>query len=74
MATSLGAIGLTAALGAASFSALGDVDWPEAAVVGGPAVAGALLGTSLQQRLSSRALVAAFALFLVAMSVRFLAG
>jgi uncharacterized membrane protein YfcA len=73
-ATSLGAIGITAAAGASVYAALGDVEWGKAALVGLPAVAGALLGTSLQQRLSSRLLVVLLALLLAGLGVRFLVG
>jgi uncharacterized protein len=72
--TSLAAIGFTALFGAAAFTVLGDVRWPEAVVVGLPAVAGTLLGTWLQQRVSSRAVVLLFALFLVVVAVRLFAG
>ena len=68
--TSLAAIGLTAVFGVASFSVLGKVDWGYAAMVGLPAVAGTLFGTWLQQRISSRLLVALFAAFLVIVAVR----
>ena len=70
--TSLGVIGLTALFGVAAFGVLGEVAWPEAAMVGLPAMAGTLAGTWLQQRLSSRLLVLAFALFLVGVGVRLL--
>lgn len=68
--TSLAAIGLTAAFGAATFSALDEVEWTEAAVVGLPAMAGTLAGTWVQQRVSSRRLVFFFAAFLVIIAVR----
>ena len=68
--TSLAVIGFTAAFGAAAFSALDEVDWRDAAVVGLPAMAGTVAGTWLQQRVSSRALVLLFALLLVAVAVR----
>jgi uncharacterized membrane protein YfcA len=71
-ATSLGAIGITAAAGTAVYAALGDVRWGDAALLGLPALVGAVLGTSLQQRLSSRLLVALFALLLAGLGVRFL--
>jgi uncharacterized membrane protein YfcA len=70
--TSLAAIGLTAVFGVASFTALGEVDWAKAALVGVPAMGGAVAGTWLQQRLSSRRLVVLFAGFLVAIAVRLL--
>ena len=66
--TSLASIALTAAFGALAFSALGEVEWREAAVVGLPATAGAVAGAWLQQRISSRALELLFALFLVAVA------
>ena len=68
--TSLAAIGLTAAFGAAAFAALDEVRWEEAALVGLPAMAGTVAGTWLQQRVSSRMLVLLFAAFLVAVAVR----
>ncbi len=68
--TSLAAIGFTAAFGALTFSALDEVEWAEAAVVGVPAMAGTLAGTWLQQRITARGLVVVFAAFLVAVAVR----
>ncbi len=68
--TSLAAIGVTAAFGVIAFSVLGRVEWSEAAVVGLPAIAGAVAGTWVQQRVSSRALVLLFAAFLVVIAVR----
>jgi uncharacterized membrane protein YfcA len=68
--TSLAAIGLTAIFGVASFTALGEVDWANAALVGIPAMGGAVVGTWLQQRVSSRRLVLLFAAFLFAIAVR----
>ena len=73
-ATSLGAIGITAAAGTIAYAALGDVEWGKAVLVGLPAVAGALVGTSLQQRLSTRLLVVLLALLLGGLGVRFLVG
>ena len=73
-ATSLGAIGITAAAGATVYAALGEVDWRYAALVGLPALAGALIGTALQQRLSSRRLVLLFALLLLAVGLRLIVG
>jgi uncharacterized protein len=70
--TSLAAIGLTALFGVVAYGILGRIQWAEAALVGFPAVAGVLAGTWLQQRLSSRALVLLFAVFLVAIAVRLL--
>jgi uncharacterized membrane protein YfcA len=68
--TSLAAIGLTALFGVASFSVLDQVRWAEAATVGIPAVGGVVLGTWLQQRISSRALVLLFSLSLTAVAIR----
>ena len=73
-ATSLAAIGFTAAFGALAFGALGEVAWKEAAVVGLPALAGVAVGTALQQRVSSRALKLLFAAFLVAVAARLFFG
>lgn len=67
--TSLATIGITAVFGVASFSSLGEVSWSHAALVGLPAVGGALVGTRLQRTISSRLLTLLFALFLVAVAV-----
>jgi uncharacterized membrane protein YfcA len=67
--TSLAVIALTAVFGAVGFSAVGEVDWGYAALVGLPAMAGTLFAVWLQQRVSARALVLLFALFLVVMAV-----
>ena len=69
-ATSLAAIGLTAFFGMIAFGILGEVNWGYAAVVGIPAMAGTLAGTSLQRRVSSRLLVALFSVLLFAIAVR----
>jgi uncharacterized membrane protein YfcA len=69
-ATSLAAIGITAAFGMISFGLLGEVSWVDAAVVGIPAMAGTFLGTALQRRVSSRFLIAVFGLLLVGIAVR----
>jgi uncharacterized protein len=71
--TSLAAIGITALFGMVSFGILGEVSWADAVVVGLPAMAGTLLGTLLQQRVSSRLLVALFSLLLVGIAIRLLA-
>lgn len=70
--TSLAAIGLTALFGVAVYGSLGDVEWDAAAKVGLPAMAGTLVGTWLQQRISSRVLVFLFGCSLVAAAVRLL--
>jgi uncharacterized membrane protein YfcA len=71
-ATSLAAIGLTALFGVASFGILGEVSWVDAVIVGLPAVGGAVVGTWLQQRVSSRLLVGLLSVLLVAIAVRLL--
>jgi uncharacterized protein len=67
--TSLVVIGFTAAVGAAVFASIGEVHWREAAVVGIPAMGGALVGTWLQQHVNSRLLAYLFALFVLAVAV-----
>jgi uncharacterized membrane protein YfcA len=71
-AISLGAIGLTALAGAALYALRGEVDVAYAALVGLPAVVGALGGTALQQRVSNRALTAAFAALVAGIGIWFL--
>jgi uncharacterized protein len=73
-ATSLGAILLTATAGAALYAVRGDVRPAYAALVGIPAVVGAIAGTQLQQRLSGRSLTLAFAALLVVIGVWLIAG
>ena len=63
-ATSLGAIGITAVAGVTVYALRGDVDVRYAALVGIPAAAGALLGTSLQQRITTTTLTYGFAVLL----------
>ncbi len=70
--TSLAAIGLTACFGVIAYVALGHVEWAEAALIGVPAVFGALGGTWLQQRISSRILMLLFAGFLIIVAIRLL--
>ena len=69
MATSLGAIGITAFAGTIRYAFHGDVEWGYAALVGLPAGVGAIAGTALQQRLNTRSLSLAFAVLLVAVVV-----
>jgi uncharacterized protein len=64
MATSLAAIGITALAGTMAYAYHGEVQPEYAALVGLPAVAGAVAGSSLQQRLASRTLALAFAALL----------
>lgn len=68
-ATSLGAIGITALAGVVVFAFRGQVDVGYAALVGLPATAGALVGTSLQQRIDTRTLAYGFSALLVAVGV-----
>ena len=72
--TSLAAIGLTALFGMAVYGALGEVSWPDAAVVGFPAVLGVLLGTWAQQRVPTRVLTLLLSVVLFAVAVRLFIG
>jgi uncharacterized protein len=65
-ATSLGAIGITALAGVIVFGFRGEVDVGYGALVGLPAAAGALMGSSLQQRMGTTALTYGFAVLLTA--------
>ena len=68
-ATSLGAITITALAGAVVYGFRGDVDVGYAALIGIPATVGALLGTSLQQRLTTTTLSYGFAALLAGIGV-----
>jgi uncharacterized membrane protein YfcA len=68
-ATSLAVIAFTAVVGVAAYGILGEVEWRDAAIVGLPAVAGTLIGTTLQQRIASRTLLYLFAAFMAAVAV-----
>ena len=68
-ATSLGAILVTATAGVVLYAFRGEVRPAYAALVGIPAVVGALVGTHVQQRLSGRALTLAFAGLLAVIGV-----
>ena len=72
MGTSLGAIGITALAGTIFYAFYGRVEPGHAALIGIPASLGAALGTWLQQRVPQRALLLAFAAFLVAIAVELL--
>jgi len=63
--TSLAAIPLIAALGAAIQGVSGNVDVAKGLLVGAPAIAGVVAGTALQQRVSVRVVAGLFALLLV---------
>ena len=71
-ATSLAAIGITAAAGVITYVAHGEVRPVYAALVGVPAAAGAVGGTALQRRLPVRTLSLLFAALLVAIAIRLL--
>jgi uncharacterized membrane protein YfcA len=63
-ATSLGAIAITAFAGVVVFSLRGEVEVGYAALVGLPAAVGALVGTSLQQRITTTSLLYGFSALL----------
>ena len=67
--TSMAAIAVIAALGAAAHAAYGNVDPLKALLIGLPAVGGVVAGTALQQRISERAVAGAFAVLLVASAI-----
>jgi hypothetical protein len=71
--TSLAAIGITALAGTILYAFEGHVHVAYAALVGLPAMAGAVAGTAVQQRLSGRALTLAFAVLLVVIAAVLLA-
>jgi uncharacterized membrane protein YfcA len=68
-ATSLAAIVFIAGFAAATQGLYGNVHVLDALLVGVPAVAGVLLGTSLQQRLQERSIALLFAAVLVASAI-----
>jgi uncharacterized membrane protein YfcA len=67
--TSMAAIVIIAAYAVAISVAYGNVDPGNAALVGVPAIAGAVAGTALQQRLPERLISGLFALLLVVIAV-----
>jgi len=69
MATSLGAVGLIALVGAVTYAFHGEVKPGAAAVVGLPAALGAVFGTGLQQRLQGRTLSLGFAALLAGIAI-----
>jgi uncharacterized membrane protein YfcA len=73
-ATSLGAILVTATAGVLLYALRGEVRPAYAALVGVPAVAGAIAGTQFQQRVSGRNLTLAFAGLLVVVGTWLLVG
>jgi uncharacterized membrane protein YfcA len=66
--TSLAAIAIIAAVAAAVHGAYGNVHVRDGLLVGLPAVAGVVVGTELQQRISSAAISLIFAALLVAVA------
>ena len=72
--TSLAAIVIIAAAATAVHGAYGNVHLREGLLVGLPAVAGVLIGTELQARISSRAISLIFAGLLTVVAVDMLAG
>jgi uncharacterized membrane protein YfcA len=67
--TSLMAIVVIATLAVALQAIYGNVDPPNAALVGIPAIGGAIAGTALQQRLPERAISLLFAVLLVVIAI-----
>jgi uncharacterized membrane protein YfcA len=72
MATSLAAIGIIAMAGTISYGIRGDLKPGAAMLVGLPAAAGAIAGTSLQQRIGGRTLSFLFALLLAGVGIKLL--
>jgi uncharacterized membrane protein YfcA len=70
--TSLAAIGVIAVFAVATHGAYGNVDVAKGLLVGLPAVAGVLAGTSLQQRISGRTISLMFSVLLVAVAIELL--
>jgi uncharacterized membrane protein YfcA len=64
--TSLAAIIVIGALAAAGHALYGNVDFWKGVLISIPAVAGVVLGTAVQQRISERAVAGAFVVLLVA--------
>jgi uncharacterized protein len=67
--TSMMAIVVIAAIGATGQAFYGNVDPPNAALVGVPAIGGAIAGTALQQRVPERAISLLFALLLIVVAI-----
>jgi uncharacterized membrane protein YfcA len=72
MATSLAAVAVISLVGTITYAFHGELKPGAAAVVGLPAVVGAVAGTAVQQRLATRTLSLAFAAFLAAIGARLL--
>lgn len=73
-ATSLAAIGITALAGTILYGVEGHFELAHAALVGVPAAAGAVVGATVQQRVSPRRLTLAFSLFLAVIAAWLLVG
>ncbi len=73
-ATSLAAIGITAAAGASVYAFYGEVHVLDALLVGVPAAGGVVAGAALQQRLHNRLLTGLFSLLLAAIGVKLVIG
>lgn len=67
--TSMMAIVLIAALAVSLQAAYGNINPEKAAIVGVPAIAGAIAGTALQQRVPERAISLLFAALLVLIAI-----
>ena len=67
--TSLMAIVVIAALAVTLQAFYGNVDPPNAALVGIPAIAGAIAGTALQQRIPERLISVLFAVLLIVIAI-----
>jgi uncharacterized membrane protein YfcA len=72
--TSLAAIVIIALVAVVAHGAYGNVHVDDGLLIGVPAVGGVLVGTWLQQRISTRAISLGFAALLVAVAVDLLAG
>jgi len=70
MATSLAAIAVTALVGTVAYGLHGYLHPVDAALVGVPAMGGAVLGATLQQRITGRSLSLAFAALIAAIGIR----
>jgi uncharacterized membrane protein YfcA len=73
-ATSLMAIAITASAGVVVYGFRGEIDVAYAALVGLPAAAGAVAGSTWQQRIRTSTLTYGFAALLTALGVWLLAG
>jgi uncharacterized membrane protein YfcA len=72
--TSLAAIVVIALFATIAQGAYGNVDLAEGALVAVPAIGGVIVGTSLQQRVSERAIALLFAVVLLVVAVELLVG